>query len=71
MTNLNPTEANTTTTGITKVGTVTRNPSQVADTEARVVTPKDIVEEINVFPSFTEFQARNAESFIRWPDTRW
>jgi len=47
MTNLNPTEANTTSTGITKVGTVTR-PSQVADTEARVVTPKDIVEEINM-----------------------
>ena len=67
MTNLNPTEANPAATmGVTKVsiavmGAAAGNPSQVADTEVRVATPKDTVEEINVFSSFTEFLARNTD----------
>lgn len=53
MTNLNRREANpTTTSGVTKAAP--RTPSQVANTEVRGVTPKDMevgtmVEEINVY----------------------
>ena len=54
MTNLNSNkEVNPTTTKVSKVAVeaaTNPSPSQVADTETRVATPKDMVEEINVFP---------------------
>lgn len=62
MTNLNP-EANPTMVIKVSTAVIARNLSQVADTVARVATPKDMVEEINVLLHSLNFWL----VMLRWP----
>ena len=61
----NPTEVNLMSTGVTLKTAVAPRPSQVADTEARGVTPKvgPMAEEINVFHHSLSFWL----GMLRWP----